>query len=68
MSRFAKIGKVAELLGFAIQTLRRWENQGIITSRREGPGATRYYDVDKLLGLQNPSRDLTIGYASSLLH
>src|SRR5262245_49556294 len=68
MSRFIKIGKAAEILGVSIQTLRRWETEGTFVSHRKSPGGTRYYDVDKLLGLKNIDTDLTIAYARVSSH
>lgn len=68
MSRFIKIGKAAEILGVSIQTLRRWENDRTLVSHRKSPGGTRYYDVDKLLGLKNTDTDLTIAYARVSSH
>jgi putative resolvase len=63
MSRFIKIGEAARLLGVSIQTLRRWEAQGSLVPDRKTTGKTRYYDVDKLLGLKNIEGDVTIAYA-----
>ena len=68
MSRFVKIGKAAEIIGVSIQTLRRWETDRTLVSHRKSPGGTRYYDVDKLLGLKNIDTDLTIAYARVSSH
>src|SRR5271169_6655990 len=68
MSRFVKIGKAAEILGVSIQTLRRWEASGELTSDRKTVGKTRYYDVDKLVGLKNTTSDITIAYARVSSH
>jgi predicted site-specific integrase-resolvase len=68
MSRFVKIGKAAEILGVSIQTLRRWETIGTISPIRRIAGGTRYYDLDKLLGIKNSSNDLTIAYARVSSH
>lgn len=68
MSRFIKIGKAADILGVSIQTLRRWETDGTLVSHRKSPGGTRYYDVDKLLGVKNTDTDLTIAYARVSSH
>jgi putative resolvase len=68
MSRFIKIGKAAEILGVSVQTLRRWETEGTLVSHRKSSGGTRYYDVDKLLGLKNTDTDLTIAYARVSSH
>jgi len=68
MNRFIKVGKAAEILGVSIQTLRRWETLGKISSEGRDVGGTRYYDVDKLLGLKNSSSNLTIAYARVSSH
>jgi predicted site-specific integrase-resolvase len=68
MSRFIKIGKAAEILGVSIQTLRRWEELGQLTPDRKSSGHTRYYDLDKLLGLKNIETDVTIAYARVSSH
>ncbi len=68
MSRFVKIGKAAEILGVSVQTLRRWELQGSLNPDRRSSGKTRYYDLDKLLGLKFPKSDLTIAYARVSSH
>jgi predicted site-specific integrase-resolvase len=65
MNRFLKIGKAAELLGVTPQTLRRWEREGILLPDRKGLGDTRYYDEDRLRGIQRAitKSELTICYA-----
>ena len=68
MSRFIKIGEAARLLGVSIQTIRRWEKIGKIHSKRTTAGETRYYDLDKLLGLKNIESDVTIAYARVSSH
>jgi predicted site-specific integrase-resolvase len=68
MSRFVKIGKAAELLGVSIQTLRRWEALGQLIPDRRSSGHTRYYDLDKLLGLKSNESDVTIAYARVSSH
>ena len=68
MSRFIKIGEAAKLLGVSIQTIRRWEKLGKVLPERKTSGETRYYDVDKLLGLQNIESDVTIAYARVSSH
>ena len=68
MSRFIKIGKAAEILGVSIQTLRRSESLGTILPERRTSGSTRYYDLDKLLGIKNLGSDLTIAYARVSSH
>lgn len=68
MSRFIKIGKAAQVLGVSIQTLRRWETQGDIQPDRKTLGGTRYYDLDKLIGLKDSVCDLTVAYARVFSH
>lgn len=68
MSRFIKIGEAAKLLGVSIQTLRRWEKSGELIPHRKTEGQTRYYDLDKLLGLKNLESDVTIAYARVSSH
>lgn len=68
MSRFIKIGKAAEILGVSIQTLRRWESLGTISPEKRTSGGTRYYDLNKLLGLKEFKNDLTIAYARVSSH
>lgn len=68
MNRFIKIGKAAEILGVSIQTLRRWEILGSLIPDRKTKGGTRFYDLDKLLGLKNLETDLTIAYARVSSH
>lgn len=68
MSRFVKIGEAARLLGVSIQTMRRWEALGQVTPDRKTAGKTRYYNIDKLLGLKNIESDVTIAYARVSSH
>jgi predicted site-specific integrase-resolvase len=70
MNRFIKIGKAAQILGVTPQTLRRWEKDGVLLPDRKGPGDTRYYDEDRLRGIQraNNVSELTIGYARVSSH
>lgn len=68
MSRFIKIGEAAKVLGITVQTLRRWESKGELIPDRKSEGGTRYYDIDRLLGLQDIETDLTIGYARVSSH
>src|SRR5437867_3601834 len=68
MDRFIKIGEAAQLLGVSIQTLRRWEMQGELLPDRKTVGRTRYYNVDKLLGLKISDSDVTIAYARVSSH
>lgn len=68
MNRFIKIGQAAEVLGISIQTLRRWEILGTLVPDRKSNGGTRYYSLDKLLGLKNTDSNLTIAYARVSSH
>jgi putative resolvase len=68
MSRFIKIGEAAKLLGVSIQTLRRWEEIGYLTTAKKSKGKTRYYDLDQLLGKEKVESDLTIAYARVCSH
>jgi putative resolvase len=68
MSRFVKIGKAANVLGVSLQTLRRWETLGSLLPDRKTPGGTRYYDLDKLLGLKSSDSVKTIAYARVSSH
>lgn len=63
MSRFIKIGEAATLLGVTPQTLRRWELEGSLLPDRKSEGGTRYYDLDRLLGVKETKTLLTVGYA-----
>ena len=55
-------------MGESIQTLRRWERQGELQPDHRSKGGTRYYDFDKLLGLQPIESELTITYARVSSH
>jgi predicted site-specific integrase-resolvase len=68
MSRFVKIGRAASILGVSIQTLRRWEETNQLVPDRKTEGGTRFYNLDKLLGLKHPTANLTIGYARVSSH
>lgn len=68
MSGLIKIGKAVELLEVSIQTLRRWEELGTIIPQKRTAGGTRYYDLNKLLGLKNLKDDLKIAYARVSSH
>ena len=60
------IGQLAEETGVSIDTLRRWEREGKITSERT-EGGHRRYDLSKIkvqLGRMRPPTDkMTVGYA-----
>lgn len=68
MSRFIKVGEAAKILGVSIQTLRRWEETGYLMPDRRSKGNTRYYDLDKLIGKNISTDDLTVAYARVSSH
>jgi putative resolvase len=68
MSRFIKVGEAAKILGVSIQTLRRWEETGYLMPDRRSAGNTRYYDLDKLIGKNISTDDLTVAYARVSSH
>ena len=68
MKKFVKIGIAANILGVSVQTLRRWEKEGILISQRRKRGSTRYYDMDQILDIQKTESNLTIGYARVSSH
>lgn len=47
-SKLLTIGEVAEILGVAIQTLRRWDESGKLSSVRKKEGGNRYYEKDSI--------------------
>ena len=63
--RFVKIGEAAKLVGVNPQTLRRWEEGGIIQPAKRTPKGTRLYSVQELLGVNDLSYP-TIAYARVL--
>jgi len=48
MSKILPIGIVAEMLGVTLQTLRRWDSQGILKSNRSGALTHRHYTEDQI--------------------
>lgn len=48
MDSLLDINKVADILGINPQTLRRWDEKGILKARRDNPAGHRYYFVDDL--------------------
>ena len=68
MSRFIKIGEAARLLGITVQTLRRWEQEGSFLPDRKSEGGTRYYALDRIIGVKPSENDLTIAYARVSSH
>ena len=64
------IGKASHLLGVSKDTLRRWEKEGKIESKRTVKGHRRY-DSEKIQGFKRkdePDHSLTIGYARVSSH
>ena len=60
--RFVKIGEAAKILGVNPQTLRRWEEGGVIKPFKRTPKGTRLYSLQELLGAKDDSYP-TIAYA-----
>ena len=60
--RFIKIGEASKLLGVQPQTLRRWEDTGLITPAKRTPKGTRLYSLQDVLGMNDKTLP-TIGYA-----
>ena len=60
--RFIKIGEASKILGVHTQTLRRWEEGGVITPAKRTPKGTRLYSLQELLGVNDLSSP-TIAYA-----
>ena len=60
--RFVKIGEASRLLGVNPQTLRRWEESGLITPAKRTPKGTRLYSLQELLGVSDKAKP-TVGYA-----
>jgi predicted site-specific integrase-resolvase len=60
--RFVKIGEAAKILGVNPQTLRRWEDDGVIKPFKRTPKSTRLYSLQELLGTKDLSYP-TIAYA-----
>ncbi len=60
--RLVKIGEAAKILGVNPQTLRRWEDDGVIRPFKRTPKGTRLYSLEELLGAKDLSYP-TIAYA-----
>lgn len=64
MSRLIKAGEASKILGVTIQTLRRWEKTGQLLPDKKREGGTRYYNIDRLLGVDSKQDSLlTYAYA-----
>lgn len=46
--KLLSIGKTSKLLGVSIQTLRRWDDKGILKSFRAVPNGNRFYKVEDI--------------------
>ena len=68
MNRFVKAGEAAKILGITPQTLRRWEKSGQLLPDKRSEGGTRYYDIDRLLGVTSKESTLTYGCARVSSH
>lgn len=51
MNMALSIGQAAKMLGVSIQTLRRWDHEGILKAQQTGKGSHRYYERIKLIEL-----------------
>lgn len=60
--RLVKIGEASEMLGVTPQTLRKWETTGELLPERRSKSGTRYYNVNKLAGINNAGQP-TVCYA-----
>ena len=60
--RFVKIGEASKILGVNAQTLRRWEESGVIQPAKRTPKGTRLYSLQDLLGANDLAHP-TIAYA-----
>lgn len=60
--RFVKIGEAAKILGVNPQTLRRWEEGGMIQPAKRTPKGTRLYSLQELLGVNDLAYP-TVAYA-----
>ena len=65
--RLVKIGEASALLGVTPQTVRKWEKTGELLPDRRSKTGTRYYDVNKLMGINNTGQP-TVCYARVSSH
>ncbi len=68
MNRLIKVGEAAKILGVTVQTLRRWERSGQLLPDKKTEGGTRYYDLDRLVGVSSKESTLTYAYARVSSH
>lgn len=61
-NRFVKIGEASRILGVNAQTLRRWEEGGVIQPAKRTPKGTRLYSLQELLGVNDLAHP-TVAYA-----
>jgi len=61
-----KIGEFASLIGKSTQTLRRWDEEGILKSHHKTPSGVRYYSEDQYFDfIKSPVKDkkrMVVGY------
>ena len=48
MKNLYKIGQAAKIIGVSIDTLRRWDEDGILIPAYKTPGGTRFYSKDQV--------------------
>jgi len=65
--RLVKIGEASTILGVTPQTLRKWEKTGELLPDRRSKTGTRYYDANKLMGINNTGQP-TVCYARVSSH
>jgi fibronectin-binding autotransporter adhesin len=63
---YATVGDAAKILGVSIDTVRRWENKGILTAERLN-GRNRYFDVAELEAFK-ATQQLSTTEVAKLLH
>ena len=67
MSQLLPIGQAAKMLGVSIQTLRRWDQDGILVAQQSQEGSHRYYEQNQLIEISErgdlPLRKLAQSWA-----
>lgn len=66
--KLLSIGETAKLLGVSIQTLRRWDDKGILKPFRAGTGGNRFYQEQEVKILINDLPTLGWKWAASTTH
>ena len=67
MRRYVSIGEAAQIKGVSIETLRNWEEKGILVPERTEGGHRRYKLTD-LVEVDAQSQKVTIAYARVSSH